>query len=117
MLRAGSRECKTQFLQIPQFSFLEQSIILATVCETTGVDGLVRREGSAHSRRDLPAKSASEPTLPLDQILHECTVEVHARVDGDVVDVRLGALPAIKLLELGKRFQVIAAHAARVHGE
>src|SRR5207245_11672126 len=44
-------------------------------------------------------------------------VKTDARIYCDIIDVRLEALRAVKLLELAQRLQVIAAHASSIDGQ
>src|SRR5262249_25449054 len=63
------------------------------------------------------AARESESTLALNQILQQRLVETHAGIDGNIIDVGLGAFGAIALLKLRDRLQVIAAHALGVEDE
>ena len=64
--------------------------------------------------RGVPASQDSEATLPLHQILQKRLVETHARIDGNIIDVGLGAFAPIVILKLRDRLQVVAAHALGV---
>src|SRR5262249_12154132 len=55
-----------------------------------------------------------EALLPLQQILHQRPIETDTRIHRHVINVRPRALPAVILLELAERLQVVGLHAARV---
>src|SRR5262245_24370979 len=58
-----------------------------------------------------------EPLLSLQQILHQGSVEGHARVHRHVVDVRLAAFLFVMRLKIAQRGQIIGPHALGVEGE
>src|SRR5947209_19776683 len=73
-------------------------------------------------RRATARGGINEPTplkapLPLEQVLQQRLVEADAGVHRDVIDVGLGALAPVALLERAHRLEVIAAHAPGVEGQ